>query len=97
MIKRYQNTRKIRGGKMLATPQAAKALKKAAASGSLRLRTRILKDGERLDAIAGEELGDARMWWIIAACSNIGWGLQTPPGTQLSIPSRLSEVKAIVG
>ena len=97
MIRRYQNTRKIRGGKMLATPTAAKALRKAAAAGTLRLRIRVLKSGERLDVVAGEELGDARMWWIIAACSNIGWGLQAPPGTQLSIPTKLSEVKAIVG
>jgi len=82
---------------MLATPQAARALIAAVKAGRLRLRVRVVKAGERLDVIAGEELGDARMWWIIAACSGIGWGLQTPPGTSLSIPVKLSEVKAITG
>ena len=82
---------------MLATPRAVRNLQAAASRGALALRTRVVKTGERLDVIAGEELGDARMWWIIAACSNIGWGLQVPPGTQLSIPVRITEVKAIVG
>ena len=97
MIRRYQNTRKIAGGRMLATPRAARNLQEAAAAGRLRLRTRIVKVGERLDVIAGEELGDARAWWMIAACSNIGWGLQVPPGTQIYIPASFAEVKAIVG
>ena len=97
MIHRYRNTKKIKGGRMLATPQAARALTAAVKAGRLRLRGRVVKEGERLDVIAGEELGDARMWWIIAACSGIGWGLQAPPGTSLSIPIRLSEVKAITG
>ena len=97
MIRRYQNTKKIKGGRMLATPQAARALTAAAAAGRLRLRTRVLKEGERIDIIAGQELGDAKMWWIIAACSGIGWCMQAPPGTALSIPARLSEVRAITG
>jgi hypothetical protein len=29
---------------------------------------------------------DATLWWIIASASEIGFALQTPPGTQLKIP-----------
>jgi len=97
MIRRYQNTKKIKGGRMLATPQAARALSSAVQAGRLRTRTRVLKEGERIDIVASQELGDAKMWWIIAACSGIGWGLQAPPGTSLTIPVKLSEVKAITG
>ena len=97
MIKRYKNTQKIQAGRALGTPQAARALAQAAREGRLRLRTRVLKEGERLDTVAGEELGDARMWWIIAACSGIGWAIQVPGGTELKIPAVLAEVKALVG
>ena len=97
MIRRYQNTKKIKGGRMLATPQAARALTAAVQTGRLRIRTRVLREGERIDIIAGEELGDAKMWWIIAACSGIGWGMQAPAGTSLTIPVKLSDVKAITG
>jgi len=97
MIHRYNGTPKIKGGRMLATPKASRALAKAAKDGRLTLRTRILREGERLDAIAGQELGDARMWWIIAACSGIGWALQSPGGTELKIPTRLDQIKSITG
>jgi hypothetical protein len=97
MIKRYKNTQKIQAGRALGTPQAAKVLAKAAREGRIRLRTRVLKEDERLDVVAGEEFGDARMWWIIAACSGIGWAIQVPGGTELKIPAVLAEVKALVG
>lgn len=82
---------------MLATPQAARTLSSAARSRRISLKERVIKEGERLDSIAGEELGDARMWWIIAACSGIGWGLQIPPGTVLLIPSNMAEIRSITG
>jgi nucleoid-associated protein YgaU len=50
---------------------------------------------ERLDTIAGVAYGDGRYWWVLAAASNIGWGLQVPPGTIIRIPD-LSQVAALV-
>ena len=97
MIFRYSGTPRIRGGRQQATPRAAAALARAARNNQLKLKTRILKEVERLDAIAGVEYGDARMYWIIAACSGIGWGLQAPPGTVLKIPTDLAQVKSITG
>tara|TARA_Y100000591_G_C21489801_1_gene524537 strand:- start:51 stop:224 length:174 start_codon:yes stop_codon:yes gene_type:complete len=57
----------------------------------------MLKEAQRLDTIAAESYGDARLWWVIAAASNIGWGLQVPPGTKLSIPIDLAQIGDLVG
>jgi len=97
MIRRYANTEKIRGGSALGTPKAVRAIAKAVQENRITLNSRLLKEGERLDTIAGIELGDARMWWIIAACSGIGWALQAPPGTLIKIPVNLSEIKKFTG
>jgi len=97
MIHRYANTKKIRGGSALGTPKAVRAIAKAVRENRITLRSRLLKEGERLDTIAGIELGDARMWWIIAACSGIGWALQAPPGTLIKIPIYMSEIKKFTG
>ena len=58
----------------------------------IRSSTRILKEGERLDQIAGVVYGDGTLWWVIAAASGIGWAMQLPPGTRLRIPDSPSEV-----
>ena len=52
--------------------------------------THVVKQGERLDTIAGKVYGSGGMWWVIAAASGIGWGAQVPPGTLLRIPTNLS-------
>jgi hypothetical protein len=51
----------------------------------------VLQQNQRLDTIAGDVYGNGKLWWIIAAASNIGWGLQCPAGTILLIPD-LSDV-----
>jgi nucleoid-associated protein YgaU len=56
------------------------------ADGTLSYSQTITTGAQRLDTIAGREYGDGRYWWIIAAASNIGWGLQVPPGTIIKIP-----------
>jgi hypothetical protein len=40
--------------------------------------------------------GDSRYWWVLAASSDIGWGLQIPPGTVIRIPD-LTQVSNIIG
>jgi phage tail protein X len=42
--------------------------------------------GDRLDSLAYEYYGDSTLWWIIAAASNIGWGMQVPAGIVIRIP-----------
>jgi len=41
---------------------------------------------DRLDALAGVLYGEGRYWWVLAAASNVGWSLQVPPGTIITVP-----------
>lgn len=54
---------------------------------------RITKAGDRLDHIAYEVYRDAKLWWIIAAASGIGWWLQVTDGIVLKIPLDLEDIK----
>lgn len=83
-------------GAQRGTSSAAAAVRAAVNSGGIMSSKTMLKGSERLDTIAGDVYGDGRYWWVIAAASNIGWCLQVPPGTLLTIPD-LSQVLAIVG
>ena len=72
-------------------------LRLAIASGTVPIVKQLIStQADRLDTIAGEVYGDGRYWWIIAAASNIGWGLQVPPGTIINIPD-LKSVERLVG
>jgi len=42
--------------------------------------------------LAGAIYQSSTYWWVIAAASGIGWGLQVPPGTVLRIPKNIGEV-----
>ena len=76
---------------------AVNAIRQAVSRGEINLQTRLLSEAQRLDTIAGEAFGDASLWWVIAAASNIGWALQVPAGTELSIPTDLSQIGDLVG
>ena len=54
---------------------------------------RITTAGDRLDHIAYEAYGNAKLWWIIAAASGIGWWLQVTEGVVLKIPLDLEDIK----
>ena len=79
------------------TSQAARAIRAAIDRGEVKVDVVISARGDRLDALAGRRYGDARLWWIIAAASGVGWGLQVPPGTRLLVPRDLSEVSEVAG
>jgi nucleoid-associated protein YgaU len=55
----------------------------------------VLKGFERLDTIAGKVYGDATLWWVLAAASGIGWGLQVPPDTIVNIPN-IKQVEQLI-
>ena len=95
-MRRYAGAPLISGGISYGTYIPSKILRDAALSGELSTRADFLKEGERLDTIAGAEYGDSRLWWIIAGCSGIGWNLQVPTGTLLLIPTNLAEVSVLV-
>lgn len=66
-------------------------------NGSIDYETIVSEEGDRLDHVAARKLGDGRLWWVIAAASRIGWWLQVPPGTVLRVPTKMSQVQALIG
>lgn len=95
-MNRYRRDQRIRGGKCLATNDSITRIREAIRVGSLRNRGHTLKENERLDTLAARFLGDSSLWWVLAATSNIGWGLQAPPGTQIYIPLDLEKLFSLV-
>jgi hypothetical protein len=95
-ISRYARTPILNYGAMYGTGRAREAIQKAIANGQLTsTRIIVVRGAERLDTIAGEVYGDGRLWWVLASASNIGWGLQVPPGTMITVPD-IAQVAALV-
>ena len=94
---RYKRDRVAPDNKGLYSPGAVIALRLAIAAKTIGIeRTIITTQADRLDTIAGALYGDGRYWWVLAAASNIGWGLQVPAGTLILVPG-LKDVEKIVG
>lgn len=93
-MSRYDFVRKRK--RRYATTMMVSRLRRAASNGQLSVKYRTLQEGERLDHVAFEEYGDAAKWWIIAACSGIGWWLQCPEGTELVIPIEEQQVERVL-
>ena len=82
---RYSFSKKIKDGQLITAADTFK-INVAIRYGQVPYETIILEQGQRLDHIAGAAYGDGTLWWIIAAASGIGWGMQCPPGTIIKIP-----------
>ena len=95
-IDRYEGAPLILGGSAIGTSLACVRIYNAASRGDISTSVVILKEATRLDQLAGKNLGDARLWWAIAAASGVGWALQCPPGTRLLIPTNVSELEALL-
>ena len=95
-MKRYKRDQRIGGG-LLQSAKSVAILRRARDFGLLSTRTLVLSQDQRLDHIAFKELGDPHAWWIIAALSDIGWGLQLPAGTILRLPTDLQVINSLVG
>ena len=85
-VSRYGKDKVILRGNTLATPEAVNKIRAAIASSELRFQTITLQGLGRLDELAGQYYGDGRYWWVIAAASDIGWGMQVPAGIRILIP-----------
>ena len=95
-MRRYKRDQRVSGG-LLQTAQSVTILRRAKEFGLLSLREMVLSQSQRLDHIAYRELGDPHAWWVIAALSDIGWGMQLPPGTILFIPNDFRVIQQLVG
>ena len=93
-IQRYTSV--IALGTRFGTSRSHVTIRQAIVDGILSHKPMVLKGFERLDTIAGKFYGDSSLWWVIAAASNIGWGLQVPPGTIINIPD-LTQVQSLLG
>ena len=95
-ISRYTFSLQIKNGKSLNSSSNMSRINKLVNNGSINCNTYVLEEGQRLDHISAISYGDSSYWWIIAAASGIGWGLQVPPGTFLKIPRDLNEIIGIL-
>ena len=88
MANRYGRTKKYGIDYRYGTSFAISVIRKNIDNGNIRIvQEYSTKESERLDIIAGKKWGNGRLWWVIAACSNIGWAPQVPPGTLIKIPN----------
>lgn len=95
-LRRYARAPVLGINKQYGTSRAIMAIRNGIKTGAIKFSQRRLLEGQRLDSIAGEVYADGKLWWVIAAASDIGWGLQAPPETILRIPN-LSDVSNIIG
>ena len=95
-ISRYSRAPIIDYGRQYGTSSAVEIIRSAISSGNIRTTQIVVRGLERLDTLAGRIYGDARYWWVLAAASEIGWGMQIQPGTIINIPD-LNDITKIVG
>lgn len=94
MISRYDSDSKISFGKQLGTNYAVARIRAGIKEGRIPvLKTITLTGYDRLDTIAGSVYGDGRLWWVLAASSDIGWAPQVPPGTLINIVDLKSAIE----
>lgn len=94
---RYNNDNQLSSGKQLGVAQSVLDLRTAIKNGTIQIvRTFTTSGDDRLDVLAGNIYGDSRYWWVLAAASNIGWGLQVPSGTIINVVS-LDDVNEVIG
>lgn len=94
---RYTRTPLVNFGTQYGTGDAQSVIRQGIKLGAIGIKKQIvMNSSQRLDTIAGAEYGESRYWWIIAAASDIGWGLQVPPGTLINVPE-LRDVIRLVG
>jgi len=94
---RYRNSPKLALGTQFGTTQAVNIVRSGIATGAIPIIDVITLTGnQRLDHLAALYYKDSRYWWVLAAASEIGWGLQLPPGTIINVPD-LTAISSLIG
>lgn len=94
---RYARAPRLDLGAQQGTSTAIRSIRNGIASGQLPYKTIVIRETERLDTLAGTTYGDARYWWILAAASDIGWGLQVPTDTVIRVPDLSIALRLVTG
>lgn len=93
---RYARSARLGQGSYLGTSTAQITIRRAVEQSAIDYRQFVSREGDRLETLANQFYGSGDLWWVIAAASGIGWGLQMPPGTLLNIPD-IGQVAQLVG
>ncbi len=86
-ISRYSQTPRLEFGFRYGTSDTVQKIRAAIKAGRIQTTVIFLQEVIRLDVLAGQYYGDGRYHWLIAAASDIGWGLQLKPNTRIVIPN----------
>jgi phage tail protein X len=95
-VRRYARTTKYGLDYKYGISYAVPTIRENIKNGNIRYDSLTLSEGDRLDILAGKIYGDGKLWWILAAASGIGFGLQVPAGTLILVPD-LSDLSKYVG
>lgn len=95
-MRRYSKTPIMGMGHNYGTSFAIPIIRNNIALGNIRFQDIILGEADRLDILAGIHYGDSGLWWIIAACSDVGWCVQIPAGTRIRLPN-IADIEKILG
>ncbi len=95
-ISRYSRDILVNRGRAFGTAGGVNRIRQALRQNRLSVKQVTMNGDARLDVMAGREYGDASLWWVIAAASNIGWGLQVPAGTRILVPTSLEQIAGLV-
>jgi hypothetical protein len=97
VFSRYRSTPKLNLGAQYGTSAAIASVRNAIKLGIVPItQSIVLSGGQRLDHLAALYYQDSKFWWVLAAASDIGWGLQVPPGTVINVPD-INAVATIIG
>ena len=95
-MRRYSKNIPIDLGKRFSTSYMIPIIRAAVKEGRIRFRVVVLQEEQRLDTVAGKYYNNGGDYWIIAAASGIGFSLQCPPGTVLTVPY-IEDIEGILG
>lgn len=94
---RYTDSPRLNLGTQHGTANAVSLIRYGIKIGAIPIVGKLITTGfDRLDVLAGKSYGDSTLWWLLAAASDIGWGLQVPPNTVINLV-RLTDINKIVG
>lgn len=95
-MRRYSKNIPMDFGKRFSTSYMIPIIRAAVKEGRIRYRVIVLQEAQRLDTVAGKYYNNSSDYWIIAAASGIGFSLQVPPGTVLTVPY-LEDIENLAG